>query len=318
MASALLTDEDICKRALQELGEAPDQITDISSPTTAEEKACALVYASLRDELQQTYQWNFTQTRVKIERNDNNRHTLLQTDGGWTLSASGTNEYYLPISNTKSFKSKPDDVWEDDTAMTEGDLGSLSAGEWGFGDNDSLGESTIYVRLSDGTDPDSKFSADNDYLEAKYDDPVFDWDFALPYPADTLSLWHVGQNSFNRQYWSISTGRSLNFMGPQEPTWEIENYRLLYHETTAYLIYGHKITDPAKFDKWFTDALVYFIAERIAIKLTDSRTIKNDMVLLLAGTIKTARKNNALQSNTRRERTLTTPRPTSAWGREGR
>jgi hypothetical protein len=318
MASALLTAEDICKRALQEIGEDQDQISDISAESTVEEKACNTIYASLRDKLQQEYQWNFTKTRVKIERNDNERHTLLQADGGWTKSASGTNEYYLPISNTKSFKSKPDDVYEDDTAMTEGTLGSLNAGEFGWGDNDSLGTATMYVRLSDDTDPDAKFAADNDYLEAVYDDPVFEWDFALPYPADTLSLWRIGQNSFNRQDWSISTGQALNFAGPQEPSWEIENYRLLYSESTAYLTYGHKVTEPEKFDEWFVDALVYWLAARLAIKLTNSRTTQSDMIALFNATIKTARKNNALQSNARHEKTMTTHRPTSKWGREGR
>jgi hypothetical protein len=318
MASALLTDVKICKRVMQEIGEDPDAITDISSPTTPEEEACNLVFAALRDELQQEYQWNFTKKRVNIERNDNDRHTLLQADGGWTVSASGTNEYYLPISNPKSFKSKPDDVWEDDTAMTEGTLGSLAAGEWAFGDNDSLGESAIYVRLSDDTDPDSKFASDEDYLEALYDDPPFEWDNALPYPADTLSLWHLGGNSFNRQDWSISTGESLNITGPQEPTWEIEDYRLLYSETTAYLIYGHKVTDPANFDKWYTDAFVFFIASRVAIKLTNSRSIRDDMFSLFTAAINAARKNNALQGNVRREKTLTTRRPTTSWARKGR
>lgn len=317
MASALTTDVSICKRALQEIGEDPDAITDISSPTTAEEEACSLIYAALRDELQQQYQWNFTKARVKIERNENERHTLLQASGGWTVSGVAT-EYYLPISNTKSFKSKPDSVFEDDTAMTEGTLGALAVGEWAWGDNDSLAEPTIYVRLSDSTDPDTKFAADEDYLEAVYDEPVFEWDFALPYPADTLSLWHIGQNSFNRQWWAWGNGRALNISGPQEPTWEIEDYRLMYFETQAFLIYGRKVTDPAKFDKWFTDALIFFLAARVAIKLTNSRAIRNDMIALFDGVIDAARKNNFLQSNIRREKTLTTHRPTSAWGRAGR
>jgi hypothetical protein len=45
---------------------------------------------------------------------------------------------------------------------TAGTAGSLTAGQWDFGDNDTLGFSTIYVRLSDGTDPDSKST---DYVQ---------------------------------------------------------------------------------------------------------------------------------------------------------
>ena len=46
-----------------------------------------------------------------------------------------------------------------DTWADKGALGSLAAGEWGYGDSSSEnGYNTIYVRLSDGTDPDSKAS----------------------------------------------------------------------------------------------------------------------------------------------------------------
>jgi hypothetical protein len=75
----------------------------------------------------------------------------------WTLSGTGTNEYYLQISGGgdpniyQAFN-----VFEDSSAMTEGTAGSLSAGQWDWADNDSLGYSTVYVRLSDSTDPDTK------------------------------------------------------------------------------------------------------------------------------------------------------------------
>jgi hypothetical protein len=318
MASELLTAEDICNRALLELGEDfINAISDLSNPTTKEEKACALVYAPLRDQLQQDYVWRFLKDRVKIERDDNDRHTLLQADGGWTVSGVAT-EYYLPISNKKSFKSKPDDVWEDDTAMTEGTLGSLAAGEWAWGDNDSIGRPTIYVRLSDSTDPDTKYAADNDYLEARYDDPTHEWDFALPFPADTLNIRVVGENSFGRQEWSNRDDDVLNFSGPQEPSWEIEADRFLYFESEVFLLYTKRITEPEKFDNWFTDALIYFIASRICISLTANRALRNDMVALFDATIDTGKKNNALQANMRREKTLTTHRPLSSWARRGR
>lgn len=77
----------------------------------------------------------------------------------WVLSGSGTNEYYLEVAGggEPGICSKPFGVDENGTQMTEGTLGSLAAGEWGWGDNDALGYgSTLYVRLTDGTDPDSK------------------------------------------------------------------------------------------------------------------------------------------------------------------
>lgn len=93
----------------------------------------------------------------------------------WTLSASGTAEYYCEISGggdpgiDESPKIIPleetggvliNDTWEED-----GTLGSLAQSKWGYGDNDSLGYSTVYVRLSDDTDPDSKAAG---YVRAQH------------------------------------------------------------------------------------------------------------------------------------------------------
>lgn len=76
----------------------------------------------------------------------------------WTASASGVEEYYY-INDIK-----PATVLENDSLMTEGTLGSLNEGEWAFGDNDSLGYETVYVRLNDSTDPDGKSA---NYIEVK-------------------------------------------------------------------------------------------------------------------------------------------------------
>ncbi len=71
----------------------------------------------------------------------------------WTASGGGTNEFYY---NQTDVPIKPLNVQENESDMTAGTLGSLSAGEWGWGDNDSLGNETVYVRLADDADPDSK------------------------------------------------------------------------------------------------------------------------------------------------------------------
>lgn len=80
----------------------------------------------------------------------------------WTLSASGTNEYYLELAagGNPGLASHSDVVEDADSAsgdyMTSGTLGALAAGEWAYGDNDTLGFSTFYVRLTDSVDPDTK------------------------------------------------------------------------------------------------------------------------------------------------------------------
>ncbi len=76
----------------------------------------------------------------------------------WTASGSGTGEYYLRAAGNvdPGFASQPDTVQINGSNATEGTAGSLTAGQFDYADNDTLGYSTIYVRLSDDTDPDTK------------------------------------------------------------------------------------------------------------------------------------------------------------------
>lgn len=84
----------------------------------------------------------------------------------WVKSGSGTNEYYL-LDSTDGNPDlhEPSKLIINGATATKGTIGSLAAGRWGYGDNDSLNAPTIYVRLSDGTDPDTKAV---DYIMAKY------------------------------------------------------------------------------------------------------------------------------------------------------
>lgn len=82
----------------------------------------------------------------------------------WTASGSGTNEYYCRTAANANpgFVASPptsNGVFINGSAATKGTAGSLSAGTWGFGNNDTLGYNTVYVRLSGGGDPDAQ--ADN-------------------------------------------------------------------------------------------------------------------------------------------------------------
>jgi hypothetical protein len=79
----------------------------------------------------------------------------------WTASGSGTNEYYVRTagSTTPGFVATPpttNGVYIAGTSATKGTLGALTAGQWGYGDNDALGYSTVYVRLTAGGDPDAQ------------------------------------------------------------------------------------------------------------------------------------------------------------------
>lgn len=74
----------------------------------------------------------------------------------WLASGSGTSEYYLDLAGGGDPGiASPGQVLENGTALTSGSLGSLVASRYGYGDNDALGYSTIYVRTSGSVDPDT-------------------------------------------------------------------------------------------------------------------------------------------------------------------
>ena len=290
---------EICNKALLQLGEEP--ITLLTDNNKRAEK-CNLIYDDIRDSLVSMHPWKFALRRVQRELNTNTRFTLLRTDGGWTASASGTDEYYLPPSNPLSFKESPDDVFEDDTAMTAGTIGALNVGEWVFGNNDSLAFPTIYVRLADGTDPDTKFAANNDFLEATYDDPAFQWDFAHPQPADSLRIWEI-----------IDRSQTLI-----PPPWDLEGEIILTNERQTNLRYTPQFADTTKFDILFERTFVFAIAADLSIILPNKRTLKGDMIAQFDDAISKARKYNAIESNIRFEKALQSQRPSSPWQTRGR
>lgn len=83
----------------------------------------------------------------------------------WTLSGSGTDEYYLKNTAPGYPAAHPTEVFENDIGLTEAAVGSLALSEWDWADNDTLGYSTIYIRLGDGADPDTKAAADESFVK---------------------------------------------------------------------------------------------------------------------------------------------------------
>ena len=83
------------------------------------------------------------------------------TDGSsdnWTASVTSGEYYYMG----DTLQTAPNTVKINSLGASEGTPGSLAAGEWAYGDNDGLGVDTLYVRLSDDTDPDSNCA---DYVQ---------------------------------------------------------------------------------------------------------------------------------------------------------
>lgn len=84
----------------------------------------------------------------------------------WTLSGSGTAEYYLELAEGGDpGLSEPSKVVESAIILTAGAIGALAAGEWAWDDNDTLGYDTVYVRLSGSGDPDAQAAG---YVLAAY------------------------------------------------------------------------------------------------------------------------------------------------------
>jgi hypothetical protein len=99
----------------------------------------------------------------------------------WTASGSGTSEYYCELfAGGDPSITSPDALILNDAVAVEGTAGSLTAGQWDYGDNDTLGYNTVYVRTSDSADPDTKA---DDYVRLVY---VYNW--GITAPDDTLSV----------------------------------------------------------------------------------------------------------------------------------
>jgi len=110
----------------------------------------------------------------------------------WTVSGSGSGEYFLEASGGGDPSVvEPLKVVANGVYMSAATAGALTAGQWDWADNDSLGFPTIYVRLSDSTDPDTKSDG---YVQIEYGDGEVEDDTAghqYDPPADTAAtvLW---------------------------------------------------------------------------------------------------------------------------------
>ena len=82
------------------------------------------------------------------------RNDLRRALYKWTLSGSGTSEYYLELAaGGNPSILEPDFLTVSNAKWTAGTVGSLSDHTWGYGNNDGLGFNTVYLRDESG-DPD--------------------------------------------------------------------------------------------------------------------------------------------------------------------
>lgn len=100
--------------------------------------------------------------------------TIDVVDSGlysWTVSGHGTNEYYLrTLGSANPQIPQPTSFKENGIAISTAAIGSLTGGTWNYGNNDGLGYNTIYVRETDGQDPDNHA---NGYLQAIFSSVLY-------------------------------------------------------------------------------------------------------------------------------------------------
>ncbi len=295
----VLTAVDICNAALLELAHQ----VEISALTDSDDvsKACNSHYYRVREELMGAYPWNFAERRRDIALNADNRYSVLSVNGGWIESGSGTGEYYLPRTADKSLLSKPDTVYEAGTEISEGTLGSLGASKWAWGDNDSLDYQTLYVRLSADVDPDTRYDEDDDtLLVIEYDEPASRWTYALPFPGDML----------------VPLGLETMTTG-SEQAWDNERHHMLTDSSSVELVYTSLVTDPSDWDKYFRRAFELMMASRLALPVTKSRNMRDDMFALHEEAIADAVIHNAINENFIVRKTLSQDGPDSSWQEAG-
>lgn len=92
------------------------------------------------------------------------KKSIRSSTYAWTASANGSNEYYVTLAaGGDPSLAEPDTVFFDSFRRERGMIGALGSGHWSYGDNDSLGYNTVYVRLDDDADPDD---TGTDFVEA--------------------------------------------------------------------------------------------------------------------------------------------------------
>lgn len=109
----------------------------------------------------------------------------------WVLSGQGTDTWYVRAPGGGApfvFCNAPAEVLENGNPVTKNeDLTDLSPGDWGWGDQDSLGFRTIYIRMNAGGNPNSQAA---NYIQT--DVPYM---FEHPYDLDDIpEVRHVQAN----------------------------------------------------------------------------------------------------------------------------
>ncbi|MBT8046639.1 MAG: hypothetical protein KJN67_05700 [Pontiella sp.] len=160
-----------------------------------------------------------------------------KTGAEWILSSSGTNEYYFTVSGLDPSLSEVKSATVNnyfrlasagESARERGSAGSLSANlEWAWGDNDTLGFSTFYIKCDSGTPADLEIIVSQRFFvldQNKRNHQFYDADFRYGNEATVRSRHSVGH------FWQffnpfIAFANNNGFMVQADGSLEIFNPR---------------------------------------------------------------------------------------------
>lgn len=289
------SEEAICNDALAYLNLQP--ITLLTADSSEPDRRCNQFYATARDALLQSYRWGFAEKYLTLV----NEIDIVKA-GTYIWTASGTEFYLSAVGPADPEINKPGFVDEDDVAMTEGTVGSLAAGEWGYGGSGVLGYDTIYVTPADGLTPQGRTDG---YLHIE-PETYSGWTYSYFYPDDCL----IARAIYNQSMRVTRYECGYNYVGsvfsyPTSPvpftivssTTKDSKY-IVTNEADAELMYTAKITDVTMFPTTFSDALAWAIAERLSISLTNSTEMQAQSRSKKIEIVAEAMDNNATEEDT--------------------
>lgn len=133
----------------------------------------------------------------------------------------------------------------------------------------ALGENPI-LSLTDDNKParlcNLKYANKRDYLLRRYN-----WNFATKRAILAADV-DTPEYEFSTQF-TLPTD-CIQFRGcyPNSITYQIENNKILCDESTLYILYTYRVTDPTKMDATFKEALAALLSRELSIPISDSNT----------------------------------------------
>jgi len=115
-----------------------------------------------------------------VDNDFSNPTPILQFNAGNSNWTAGTGSEYF---YTVALDEEPEFVYENTAEMTQGTVGALAAGEWGW----DSGNSYVYVRLADSSDPDTKAVG---YVTYKYPNATYTPLFVFSNEFNETNSWY--------------------------------------------------------------------------------------------------------------------------------